>query len=159
LKVFLSILTCFIISDVSPKKVYKTLEFIPTIGYSLPIMTWEGINQRKFPRVNYKCLIKVSTDGREELIEAMTDNIGAGGICVLLDKGFELFDVVSLEVFLGEAQAPIYCTGTVVWVVKKHPVRESEAVSYDTGIEFRDLPDGDRQRITELVEDILRSKA
>ncbi|MDP8299528.1 MAG: PilZ domain-containing protein [Candidatus Tantalella remota] len=121
-------------------------------------MSWEGINQRKFPRVNYKCLIKVSNDGREELIEALTDNIGAGGICVLLEKGFELFDVVSLEVFLEEGQAPLYCTGTVVWVVKRHPVRESEGVFYDTGIEFRDMPDGDRQRITKLVDEILRPK-
>ena len=121
-------------------------------------MNWEGINQRKFPRVNYRCLIRVSTNGREEVIEAMTENIGAGGICVVLEKDFGLFEEVSTEVFLNDDKGPISCRGTVVWVVKRHPAKPVEMMKYDTGIEFLDISEEGRARITALVQDILEGK-
>ncbi|MEA3489329.1 MAG: PilZ domain-containing protein [Candidatus Omnitrophota bacterium] len=122
-------------------------------------MIWEGINQRNFPRVSYKCRIRVSTDGREEVIETFTENIGAGGICVVLEKGFGLFEVVSLEIFIEDEANPILCEGTIVWVVKRHPVSHAEMTRYDTGIEFQNINQEDKDRISKLVEDILRSEA
>lgn len=120
-------------------------------------MIWEGINQRKFPRVNYKCLIRVSKDGREEVIDTFTENIGAGGICVILERNFGLFEEVDLKVFLGEKEGPIACKGTIVWVVKRHPANAAEPVRYDTGIEFQDIIEKDRQRVASLVSSILGS--
>lgn len=122
-------------------------------------MTWEGINQRKFPRVSYKCLIRVAKAGHEEVIETFTENIGSGGICVVLEKNFGLFETVAMEIFLDEAISSIKCHGTIVWVVKRHPVSKSELERYDTGIEFRDISDVDRESITRLVQDILESEA
>ena len=122
-------------------------------------MIWEGINQRKFPRVSYRCLIKVSKDGREEVIETYTENIGAGGICVVLERNFGLFENVSLEVFLEDSGNPIFCSGTVVWVVKRHPATHEEAVKYDTGIEFKNMADEDRARVSQLVESLLKTEA
>ncbi|MFC1548528.1 PilZ domain-containing protein [Candidatus Omnitrophota bacterium] len=121
-------------------------------------MIWDGINQRKFPRVSYKCLIRVSKDGKEELIDTFTENIGAGGICVVLDKEFGRFEAVALEIFLSDGESPILCDGTTVWVVKRHPTVESEKVTYDTGIEFTEMSEQDRERVARLVEDILKSK-
>lgn len=122
-------------------------------------MTWEGIDQRKFPRVSYKCLIHVTKEGREEDIETQTENIGTGGICVELDRDFGLFEVVSLEIFLKEGEDPIKCNGTTVWIVRKHPVGPSEPIMYDTGIEFRDISDEDRVRVTDLIQDILEARS
>ena len=121
-------------------------------------MIWDGINQRRFPRVNYKCRILVSKEGREEIIDTVTENIGAGGICVVLEKEFSLFENVSLEVFLGEDVTPIRCKGTIVWVVKRHPANQQESYKYDTGIEFLDIMEEDRNRIADIVEDILKSE-
>ena len=125
--------------------------------YSYFIMTWEGINQRKFPRVNYKCLIRVAKGEREEVIETHTENVGAGGICVILEKDFELFENVSLKVFLEDSENPIFCNGTIVWVVKRHPTTQAETLKYDTGIEFRDIAEEDKARISRLVESLLKS--
>jgi Tfp pilus assembly protein PilZ len=135
------------------------LEFAVMLMYSEIVMIWEGINQRKFPRVSYKCLIRVSKDGREETIETYTENIGAGGICVILERDFGLFEDVSLEVFLEDGGNPIFCEGTIVWVVKRHPATQAEKVKYDTGVEFRDMADEDRVRISQLVESLLRTEA
>ena len=123
------------------------------------MMMWEGINQRKFPRVNYKCLIRISKGDEEEVIDTLTENIGAGGICVSLDRGFELFESVALEVYLKDQGKPISCGGTIVWVVKRHPANKWEKSSYDTGIEFVDISDEDRADVSRLVEDIIGSSA
>ena len=120
-------------------------------------MMWGGMNKRAFPRVNYSCRIRVLRDGLEEVIDTFTENIGAGGICVVLDKDLGLFEIVTLEILLGDDSDPIFCDGTVVWVVKRHPVSLTEKTKYDTGVEFRNVPENDKERITRLVENILRS--
>ncbi|MFH1552954.1 MAG: PilZ domain-containing protein [Candidatus Omnitrophota bacterium] len=120
-------------------------------------MMWEGINQRKFPRVNYKCRIRVSKGAWKESIDTLTENIGAGGICVALEKDFALFDVVSLELFLGDGEDPVICSGTIVWVVKQHPMTQAEKVMYDTGVEFQDISEKDRERVSRLVNKILEA--
>ncbi len=121
-------------------------------------MVWNGIDQRKFPRVNYKCLIRVSTDGREEEIEAFTENVGAGGVCVVLEKAFERFETVTLEMDIGDGGPLIFCNGLVVWVVKRHPIGKAETVKYDIGIEFSDVNEENRHRISMIVENILRAE-
>ena len=121
-------------------------------------MTWEGINQRKFPRASYKCLIRISEDGREEIIDTFTENIGSGGICVVLAKDFGLFETVSLEIFLGDEGEPIKCHGSIVWVVKHHPAKKTEKARFDTGVEFKDIRDADRERINKLVHSLLEKE-
>ncbi|MBD3425955.1 MAG: hypothetical protein GF409_01835 [Candidatus Omnitrophica bacterium] len=121
-------------------------------------MMWDGIDQRRFPRISYKCRIRFSRGGKEELIETFTENIGAGGICVVLEKEFKLFENVSMEIYLQEDKEPFRCGGTVVWVVKRHPTTGEEKPRYDMGIEFTDISEKDRLRISRMVEDILRAK-
>jgi c-di-GMP-binding flagellar brake protein YcgR len=121
-------------------------------------MMWDGIDQRRFPRISYRCRILVFNAGREEVIETTTENIGAGGICVSLEKEFKLFEDVAMEIFLGDQGEPISCKGTIVWVVKRHPTTSEEKAQYDTGVEFRDISEEDRQRVSRLVEDILKTK-
>jgi len=93
------------------------------------------------------------------VIDTLTENIGAGGICVVLDSDFGLFEVVSLEIYLEDGLEPILCKGTIVWVVKRHPAKKTEPLRYDTGIEFQDINEQDRQRIYNLVNNILESQA
>ena len=47
---------------------------------------WNGINRRKFPRANYKCLITIKKRLTAKTISTHTENIGAGGICVLIKE-------------------------------------------------------------------------
>lgn len=120
-------------------------------------MMWDGINQRKFPRVNYECLLKITKDGQEEKLEARTENVGIGGLCVVLDKDLGLFTRLDLEFSFREDQAPIVCKGSVVWVVKKHPVDLTEKPTFDTGIEFVDIEKKDKEKVLGLVQELLKS--
>ena len=122
-------------------------------------MIWDGINQRRFPRVNYKCLIRISKEEQEKVIETYTENIGAGGICVAIEEEFKLFDTVSLDVYLGEDDKPVSCNATIVWVVTRRPASEHEKITYDTGIEFANISDEERERVSQLVDEIIKTEA
>jgi c-di-GMP-binding flagellar brake protein YcgR len=121
---------------------------------------WNGINRRKFPRASYKCLITIKKRLTAKTISTHTENIGAGGICVIIKEDLGLFQGVDLELFIDDNhdnRPPIKCGGTVVWVVKKTESKQKGIYVYDTGIEFIDVRPEDRDRISEAVEDILKS--
>ena len=47
-------------------------------------MGWEGLNRRKFPRVMFPCLVKISRQGEPpEMILTHTENVSSGGVCVI----------------------------------------------------------------------------
>jgi c-di-GMP-binding flagellar brake protein YcgR len=119
---------------------------------------WDGINRRKFPRANYKCLITIKKRLNSRTISTQTENIGAGGICVIIKDDLGLFQGVDLEIFIENgSMPPIKCGGTVVWVVKKATGKKGSYV-YDTGVEFIDIRPEDRDRVTEVVEEILKKQ-
>lgn len=117
---------------------------------------WNGINRRKFPRANYKCVIVIKKRLTSKSISTRTENIGAGGICVVIKEDLGLFQGVDLELFLDETEPPIKCGGTVVWVVKKSDPKLKGTYLFDTGIEFIDIRPEDREKISEIVEEILQ---
>ena len=119
---------------------------------------WNGINRRRFPRANYKCLIIIKRRLTSKTIDTRTENIGAGGICVVISEDLGLFQGVDLELYLEEARPPIKCGGTVVWVVKKNEPKQKGVYLYDTGIEFIDVRPEDKEKISEVVEEILESR-
>ena len=119
---------------------------------------WNGINRRKFPRANYKCLIAIKKRLTSKNLSTQTENIGAGGICVLIKDDLGLFQGVDLELSLDDNKPPIKSGGTVVWVVKKSEPKQRGVYHYDTGIEFIDIRPEDRERISEVVENILKTQ-
>lgn len=133
----------------------EILVFDNWLMYILNTMSWEGVNHRKFPRIRYKCLIRITKGKQEEVIDTFTENIGAGGICVVLEKDYGLFKNVSLELFLCEGRNPLMCRGMIVWIVKRHLMDVPNQIKYDTGIEFRNILEEDRGRISRLVQNIL----
>ena len=112
---------------------------------------WNGINRRKFPRANYKKRLTAKT------ISTQTENIGAGGICVIIKEDLGLFQGVDLELFIEGNTTAIKCGGTVVLVVKKSEPKQKGSHVYDTGIEFIDIRPEDRDRISEAVENIIKA--
>jgi Tfp pilus assembly protein PilZ len=107
---------------------------------------WQGINRRKFPRVNYPCKIVVIKDSHKDKIATRTENIGVGGVCVVINKPLNRYDDAGVILYLGDGHQPVCCDGKVVWVVKK------SASEYDTGIEFTALKDSDRLRIERVIQ-------
>lgn len=119
---------------------------------------WNGINRRKFPRAYYKCLITIKKRLTSKCISTHTENIGAGGICVIIKEDLGLFQGVDIEIILEDSRPPIKCGGTIVWVVKKTDPKQKGVYLYDTGIEFIDLRPEDRERISVIVEELLKSQ-
>ena len=114
---------------------------------------WNGINRRKFPRAHYKCLIDISAKNATKTISTYTENIGSGGICVILNEDLGLFQGVNLEIDLKNGiSSNVTCGGTVVWVIKKHVIGKKGAMQYDTGIEFVDIDEEEKIRISKIVE-------
>ncbi len=117
---------------------------------------WNGIDRRKFPRAKYKCLISIKRRQAPKVISTYTENIGAGGICVLIKDDLGLFQGVDLEIFLEDEASAVKCGGTIVWVVKKAESRSRGGTVYDTGVEFIDIRPDDQERITDIVEKLIK---
>lgn len=116
---------------------------------------WEGIDRRKFPRVKHKCLLRVTEPGAESVFETFTENVGTGGICVVLDKEITLFKNAKIDLWLSEYGPPISCKGTVVWSIKRGLDKKPDRYKYDIGIEFTEISKEDGKKISDMVENLL----
>jgi c-di-GMP-binding flagellar brake protein YcgR len=112
---------------------------------------WQGMDRRQFPRADYRCRVTVFKKGKKEELSTHTQNIGIGGICVVLKKKLDKFHPVELLLHLEDKLPAIRCDGRVVWVVKTKSI-------YDTGLEFISLAKKDSARIERIVEECLRKE-
>ncbi len=114
---------------------------------------WDGINRRKFPRANYPCMVVLAHQGdsKKEFILAHTENIGVGGICLILKKDIKTFSEVDLELDLMDLQEHIRCKGRIVWNVLHREEFPQKGQSYDLGIEFESVEKKDQQRLNDVV--------
>ena len=120
---------------------------------------WEGINKRKFPRANYRCLLAIGREQSLRYLLTHTENIGVGGICAILDDHLPVFSRVDIELALKDERAPVQCAGNVVWGVKNRSFKNSRQITrFDTGIEFIDLKTSDRERIEKIVSKIAKTQ-
>ncbi|MDD5004917.1 MAG: PilZ domain-containing protein [Candidatus Omnitrophica bacterium] len=121
-------------------------------------MTWQGVDKRIFPRANYPCTVRIRSKGSAEAFRTKTENIGCGGICVILPKDVGMFNPVEVEIELASAneQRKISCDGTVVWVVRRGQVGKDLPNSFDTGIEFIGLKPEDKLLIERVVTECLQ---
>ncbi len=106
---------------------------------------WDGINCRKFPRINSKIEVDIKINGNIEHISTLTENIGIGGICIILDKKVDKYSLVKLNLEINDDFSPIECDGRIVWIIEKRIFGKNDS-HYDVGIEFlnMDAVDGDR---------------
>ncbi|OIO34142.1 MAG: hypothetical protein AUJ70_01665 [Candidatus Omnitrophica bacterium CG1_02_40_15] len=114
---------------------------------------WSGINRRKFPRASYPCVLSVKRKDQQDTLSTQTENIGLGGICVILPRDLGIFAPVEIRLDLLDGQPVIECDGTVAWVIASKEDKKSE--SFDTGLEFTNLKRKDAIRINSIIEKII----
>ncbi len=114
---------------------------------------WSGINRRKFPRAEYPCKITLKRKDHSDSLSTQTENIGVGGICIILPKDLGIFAPVEIGLDLLDGQPIVECDGAIVWVVRK---KQEKGVTYDTGVEFTNLKRKDVERINFIVEKIIK---
>ena len=115
-------------------------------------MGWEGNEKRKFIRANFPCKILIYTPQKHTIV-SHTENIGVGGIRVVIDENLSISSFVGLEVLINEAR--IICKGRIVWVVEKSGPKNSESNIWDTGIEFYEIVEKDKKIINSFVNTII----
>ena len=112
---------------------------------------WDGFNQRKFPRVNLQCEIIIQAEELAAPISTLTENVGAGGVCVILDKALERFSECRIRLHLDEKMPTIDCSAKVVWAVPTQSLKSSKK-KFDTGLEFVKIESAGVQRIRDFIE-------
>ena len=110
--------------------------------------------KRQFPRAEIPC--KISTVFAERLLifNAHTENLGVGGIKVILEEKLQVSTEVDLELFLQDKERPLKCKGKISWVEELTPVGINPRF-FDTGIEFIQINDYDKQEILKFVDMLL----
>ena len=117
---------------------------------------WEGLNRRKFPRVSFPCLVTVQSQEEKDSILTHTENLGIGGVCVVLKKALKMFSPVVLELDLLDGSEHIQCKGKVVWSIRRKGDEEIKPFFYDIGVEFTDIDKNDVKRIEETIQYLVR---
>lgn len=120
---------------------------------------WDGLNRRRFPRVIYPCLVVIqNTDGGEkEVILTHTENIGIGGVCLILKQDIKMFTVVELELDLLDLGNHIKCRGKVVWNVRRKSDAPNKPLFYDIGLEFIDVDDNEQERLERIIQRLVKN--
>jgi len=113
---------------------------------------WRGLERRRFPRVNYKCLVIMNEGSGQRQLTGYAQNIGVGGLCVILDEETKRFDDVSVKLTLDDGGSLLECAGKVVWSIRRSDVKDKKLITrFDIGIEFIDLPGKERARIERVI--------
>jgi hypothetical protein len=110
---------------------------------------WQGIDRRRFPRADYPCKVVALRQDSKEQFFTHTENIGVGGICVILDRCLPKFCLVTVLVYLQDGRPPLYSSGRIVWMVERQG-------QFDTGVEFLDLAEAEKARLEGIVEECLK---
>lgn len=118
---------------------------------------WDGMNRRRFPRVSYPCLVVIRTKEKDvnDYILTHTENLGIGGVCVIIKQSIKMFCPVELELDLMDLREHIKCKGKVVWNVRRRMNEKNKPLFYDIGIEFDDLNKTDLERIRGILNQIM----
>lgn len=115
-------------------------------------MGWDGAEKRNFVRADFPCKIVIYTPRKHTLV-SHTEDIGAGGVRVIIEENLDIASLVGLEISLSDAQ--ISCKGRIVWVVEKPDSGNNESSSWDTGIEFYEIDEKDKKTIDRFVNTII----
>ncbi len=111
---------------------------------------WENLNLRKFPRFAIKCDIEISGTNNPLSVAVMTTNISAGGVCVVMPKELSKLTRVLVRLYLPEEPEPVESYARVCWVVPSRTPLKNE-IFFDTGFEFINIQDKDRDRIKKFI--------
>lgn len=112
-------------------------------------MDYNGREKRRFVRAEYPCNIYILT-APLHTIKCKTDNIGAGGVKVMIDEKLKISSMVGLELYLSDK--PIACKGRVVWVIEN---KDSGVKNkFDTGIEFYQISEDNRKAVDVFVQSL-----
>ncbi|HOX09384.1 MAG TPA: PilZ domain-containing protein [Candidatus Omnitrophota bacterium] len=118
-------------------------------------MGWSGIDTRRSVRVSFECVVIVKKKETSLVFRTQTENISAGGICLILERALLKHTPVEVELFLPDDPIPVNCEGKVAWSVRRSEYLKKKSSQFDTGIEFTSITDEDKARLKRIIEELL----
>lgn len=114
--------------------------------------------KREYRRINVPCKISVVFAGKQVVFNSHTENISAGGIMVIVeaDMAPSVSTQADLELYLWNNENPLKCKGKIAWVNEITPI-ETKPRLFNTGIEFTEISDSDKQGIERFIKGIISS--
>ncbi|MFA5093703.1 MAG: PilZ domain-containing protein [Candidatus Omnitrophota bacterium] len=105
--------------------------------------------RRQFERVNTAMSVQYRgiRQASDSVISAISRDVSAGGIRLLVDEFISVFTRLVLEIALPSIPNPVKVVSKVAWI-RKRPYGEQ----YEVGVEFMDMPEEDRRGICDFVE-------
>ncbi len=121
--------------------------------------SWDGLDRRRFPRINYPCLVILKDENGQshEVILTHTENVGIGGMCVVIKKSLRMFSPVEVELDLLDLGEHIKCSGKIVWNIQRRSDEKKKPSFYDIGIEFQNLPAKQQERLQSTVNRLVKT--
>ena len=114
---------------------------------------WYGAEKRRFPRAKFPCKIVVYLP-QQHTVVTHTENIGCGGVRIIIDENLEVSSVVGIEIFLDNGKV-LRCKGKVVWKLEEKSPLAKDAILFDLGLEFIDMKKEDKETIKHIVASLL----
>ncbi|MFC1698686.1 flagellar brake protein [Candidatus Omnitrophota bacterium] len=117
-------------------------------------MTEEFNNQqerRNFPRLATTVDVEYTVLKNSSLgAESITKNISAGGICLIVYEKIEPGTFLSLRLYLADINLTVAAEGHVIW--SSYFTMDADSRDrYDLGIEFTQIKEEDRQKLSKYV--------
>ncbi|MBI3314281.1 MAG: PilZ domain-containing protein [Candidatus Omnitrophica bacterium] len=114
-------------------------------------MMWDGFDKRKFPRLNLQCEILIQSDKEAQPLKTITENVGKGGVAVILDRPLERFSRCHIRLELDPSVSKMEGDGRVVWAV---PTSEGRGAKkrFDIGIEFTNLDPVEQEKLRKFLD-------
>jgi len=111
-----------------------------------------NVERRRFPRLDTSVDIEYGIFKKESLQEgkAVTKNISAGGICLIVYEKIEIGTILDIRSNLKDINYIIKARGKIVWS-SNFTVMPGNIARYDLGIEFVEIKEDDRQKLSQYV--------
>lgn len=110
---------------------------------------WDGFNKRKFPRIGLDCQVAIAPQGKAKQLSVKTENVGAGGLCIITEDEVARFDRCQVKVQIPGAEE-IHVKGKVVWVIPRKMAKAPQT-TFDVGIEFTEFEGDGQKRLIQFL--------
>lgn len=118
-------------------------------------MEEKGQEKRRFPRLKTELLVryKILEAPKEEISDAKTKNISAGGICLVAREKINPGSILMLEIRFPKSDEAVVAYGRVIWSQDSAlGLSPAGHMRFDNGIEFEEITDSDRERIKQHIK-------
>ena len=107
--------------------------------------------RRKYVRLQASVEVKYTVIGKPGTIKVSSENISAGGLCIITEEELAADTPLQLEIAIPDLKDPIHALARVVWQQKFEATAKQPKAYFNTGIEFTGISDFDRFNINRYV--------